>query len=217
MRWKPRVSTVVKHCIRSTYMYSMEFSKAVHLQLSQAKLRLYALLFDRLLLAYLMIPIVQREVNTFIDVVWNSHRIREQKNTFLPDGVPNHIYSFPDKYGLEECGRYLYCVIFQTQLARLKRLIKLWSQSLKSKPCKNERKLSEAQNSTFQLLIGFDFRVLDFISTKKLLESIQYPAITTNQKNEESFIFNDLIYYGHKKFKYKLHPNVSFPPLWHFH
>ena len=176
-------------------MYSMEFSKAVHLQLSQAKLRLYALLFDRLLLAYLMIPIVQREVNTFIDVVWNSHRIREQKNTFLPDGVPNHIYSFPDKYGLEECGRYLYC------------------QSLKSKPCKNERKLSEAQNSTFQLLIGFDFRVLDFISTKKLLESIQYPAITTNKKNEESFIFNDLIYYVHKKFKYKLHSNVSFPPL----
>jgi len=54
-----------------------------------------------------MIPIVQREVNTFIDVVWNSHRIREQRNTFLPDGVPNHIYSFPEKHGLEECGRYL--------------------------------------------------------------------------------------------------------------
>jgi len=53
-----------------------------------------------------MTPIVQREVNTFVDVVWNSHRIREQKNTFLPDGVPNHIYDFPDKYGLEECGRY---------------------------------------------------------------------------------------------------------------
>ena len=53
-----------------------------------------------------MIPIVQREVNTFVDVVWNSHRIREQKNTFLPDGVPNHIYSFPEKYGLEECGTY---------------------------------------------------------------------------------------------------------------
>ena len=45
-----------------------------------------------------MIPIVQREVNTFVDVVWNSHRIREQKNTFLPDGVPNHIYSFPEKH-----------------------------------------------------------------------------------------------------------------------
>ena len=64
-------------------------------------------LFDRLLLAYVMIPIMQREVNTFVDVVWNCHRIREQRDTFLPDGVPNHIYSFPDKYGLEDCGRYL--------------------------------------------------------------------------------------------------------------
>lgn len=51
-----------------------------------------------------MIPIVQREVDTFIHVIWNTHRIREQKETFLPDGVPNHIYSFPEKYGLEECG-----------------------------------------------------------------------------------------------------------------
>ena len=64
-------------------------------------------LFDRLLLAYVMIPIMQREVNIFVDVVWNCHRIREQRDTFLPDGVPNHIYSFPDKYGLEDCGRYL--------------------------------------------------------------------------------------------------------------
>ena len=64
-------------------------------------------LFDRLLLAYVMIPIMQREVNTFVDVVWNCHRIREERDTFLPDGVPNHIYSFSDKYGLEDCGRYL--------------------------------------------------------------------------------------------------------------
>ncbi|PFX13573.1 hypothetical protein AWC38_SpisGene22326, partial [Stylophora pistillata] len=57
-----------------------------------------------LLLAYVMVPIVQREVNTFVDVVWNCHRIREQRDTFLPDGVPNHIYSFPDEYGLEDCN-----------------------------------------------------------------------------------------------------------------
>ena len=35
----------------------------------------------RLLLAYIMIPIVQKEIDTFVDVVWNSHRIRDQKNT----------------------------------------------------------------------------------------------------------------------------------------
>ena len=48
---------------------------------------------------------MQREVNTFVDTVWNCHRIREQRDSFLPDGVPNHIYSFPDKYGLGDCGR----------------------------------------------------------------------------------------------------------------
>lgn len=52
----------------------------------------------RQLLAYLMVPIMQKEIDTFVHVVWNTHRIRAQKNTLLPDGVPNHIYS------LEECG-----------------------------------------------------------------------------------------------------------------
>lgn len=66
--------------------------------------KLIIVLFFRLLLAYVMIPIMQKEIDTFVDVVWNAHRIREQKNTYLPDGVPNHIYSFPEKYGLEECG-----------------------------------------------------------------------------------------------------------------
>lgn len=50
-----------------------------------------------------MIPVMQKEIDTFVGT-WNSHRIREQKNTVLPDGVPNHIYNFPEKYGLNECG-----------------------------------------------------------------------------------------------------------------
>ena len=48
---------------------------------------------------------MQKEIDTFVDM-WNSHRIREQRNTVLPDGVPNHIYNFPGKYGLNECGMY---------------------------------------------------------------------------------------------------------------
>ena len=48
---------------------------------------------------------MQREVNTFVHTVWNCHRIRDQRDSFLPDVVPNHIYSFPDKYGLGDCGR----------------------------------------------------------------------------------------------------------------
>ena len=55
-----------------------------------------------------MIPVVEKEVNDFKDIVWNTHRIRAQKDAFLPNGIPNHVYSFPGKYGLEECGRPSY-------------------------------------------------------------------------------------------------------------
>jgi hypothetical protein len=57
-----------------------------------------------------MIPLMQKEIDIFVDM-WNSHRIREQKNTLLPDGVPNHIYNFPEKYGLVDCG--MYCITYQ--------------------------------------------------------------------------------------------------------
>lgn len=53
-----------------------------------------------------MIPIMQRELDEFKETVWNSHRIRKQRNTMLPDGVPNIIYDFPHRYGLEECGKF---------------------------------------------------------------------------------------------------------------
>ena len=52
-----------------------------------------------------MVPVVQRELNIFKDTVWNSHRIRKQRHTLLPDGIPNHIYNFPEIYGLKECGK----------------------------------------------------------------------------------------------------------------
>ena len=61
----------------------------------------------RKLLSFIMVPVVQRELDTFKEMVWNSHRIRAQKDTVLPDGVPNHIYNFPQKYGLEECGNII--------------------------------------------------------------------------------------------------------------
>ena len=56
-----------------------------------------------MLLAFSMIPILQKELNTFIDI-WNSHRICKQKDTVLPYGVPNHIHNFPEEYSLEESG-----------------------------------------------------------------------------------------------------------------
>ena len=53
-----------------------------------------------------MIPLLQKELDEFKNVVWNPHRVRLQKDTIMPDGIPNHIYDFPAKYGLEECGKY---------------------------------------------------------------------------------------------------------------
>ena len=48
-----------------------------------------------------------------------DHRIRAQKDTALPDGVPGHIYSFPDMYGLEDCGMvmsHLYMLMHFTHM-----------------------------------------------------------------------------------------------------
>lgn len=51
-----------------------------------------------------MVPLFQNEADIFVEM-WNTHRIRAQKQTLLPDGVPNHIYAFPEEYGLHECGK----------------------------------------------------------------------------------------------------------------
>ena len=31
---------------------------------------------------------------------------RAQKDTILPEGIPNHIFSFPEQYFLKECGLF---------------------------------------------------------------------------------------------------------------
>ena len=50
-------------------------------------------------MAYLMIPLIQREILAFFDS-WNSHSIRKQKGVVLPEGIPNHKYDFVEDYGL---------------------------------------------------------------------------------------------------------------------
>ena len=57
-----------------------------------------------MLFAFYIVPLIQKELDVFRETVWNTHRIRAQKDTVLPDGVPNYIYQFPQKFGLEECG-----------------------------------------------------------------------------------------------------------------
>ncbi|CAB4039230.1 Hypothetical predicted protein, partial [Paramuricea clavata] len=56
-----------------------------------------------MLLAFIMVPLIQKELDIFREKVWNTHRIRAQKDKLLPDGVPEHIYNFPEQYNLEEC------------------------------------------------------------------------------------------------------------------
>ena len=58
-----------------------------------------------MLLAFIMVPLVQKELDVFRETVWNTHRIRAQKDTVLPDGIPDNIYIFPEQYDLEDCGK----------------------------------------------------------------------------------------------------------------
>ena len=65
------------------------------------------ILFLREKLTFIMIPLIQKQLNEFQCMVWNNHRIRFQKNTLMPDGIPNYIYDFPERYELEQCGNIL--------------------------------------------------------------------------------------------------------------
>lgn len=70
------------------------------------------------LLSCLFIPILQRELDILKDVVWNSHRIRCQKDTYLPDGIPEHIYNFPEEYKPKDCGKSIYYTLHRQELSK---------------------------------------------------------------------------------------------------
>ena len=52
----------------------------------------------RCLLAFIFIPVVQKELDAFCSSV------RKQKDAALPKEIPDHLYCFPHAYGAEECG-----------------------------------------------------------------------------------------------------------------
>ncbi|KAL9977190.1 hypothetical protein ACROYT_G014568 [Oculina patagonica] len=58
---------------------------------------------DRNMLAYVYIPVLQKELDVFRVSVWNYHRVRKQRGKELPTGVPEHIYQCLDQYGGEKC------------------------------------------------------------------------------------------------------------------
>ena len=53
---------------------------------------------QRYALTYVILPIIQQEFDTFVDL-WNSHRIKSQNNLELLKGLPNHMFSFAEQYG----------------------------------------------------------------------------------------------------------------------
>ena len=71
---------------------------------SEQSLVMLLIFRPRMLLAFILIPLLQKQLDIFKDTIWNTHRIRAQKDTVLPDGIPNHIYSFPEEYDMDECG-----------------------------------------------------------------------------------------------------------------
>ena len=56
------------------------------------------------MLAYVYIPVVQKELDVFRVSVWNNHRVIKQKGKELPTDVPEHIYTCPEQHGGEKCG-----------------------------------------------------------------------------------------------------------------
>lgn len=50
------------------------------------------------------IPVIQKELDIFRETLWNNHRTCRQNGKYLPAGVPEHIYHFPEQYGGEHCG-----------------------------------------------------------------------------------------------------------------
>ena len=59
---------------------------------------------DRHRLAFVFIPVIQKEMDVFRETILNSDRVRSQKEAQMPKEIPNHLYSFPESYGAQECG-----------------------------------------------------------------------------------------------------------------
>ena len=55
-------------------------------------------------MAYVYVPIVQRELDDFREIVWNNSRGRKQPLKALPTGVPAHMHAFPETYGYQNYG-----------------------------------------------------------------------------------------------------------------
>lgn len=56
------------------------------------------------MLAFIYVPIIQKELDIFRTTVWNHKRGRKQPGKELPTGIPEHIYENPEEYDGENYG-----------------------------------------------------------------------------------------------------------------
>ena len=59
------------------------------------------------MLAFIYIPVLQKEMKIFRDTIWNNHRVRCQKDAQMPKGIPTHLFSFLECYDAEDCGEFM--------------------------------------------------------------------------------------------------------------
>eukprot|EP00794_Sanderia_malayensis_P002235 gene2235-2546_t len=60
--------------------------------------------FHRCLMAFVYVPVVQKQLDIFQETILNNQRGRKQRAKMLPCGMPEHIYSFPKRYGARNCA-----------------------------------------------------------------------------------------------------------------
>ena len=54
------------------------------------------------MLAFVYIPVIQKELDVFRETVWNHQRGRKQVNKNLPTGIPEFIHENPEEFDSED-------------------------------------------------------------------------------------------------------------------
>ena len=67
------------------------YSHTTHVVLSSSSLCRYCI-------AYVYGPLLRRDLEEFV-LMWNTHRMRHNRNAYCPPGVPDDLYYFPEHNG----------------------------------------------------------------------------------------------------------------------
>ena len=104
-----KCNTVVKMCQYELMIKSISgillYCNTLYVHLYTLKNIYLSLSLIRDLLAFIFIPVIQKEIDVFYKCTWNTHRIGQQKDAQMPKGIPDHVFHFPEIYGHEQCGK----------------------------------------------------------------------------------------------------------------